>query len=48
MTDRKDMRGMSSHWNKVLLHGCKEDEVRKRPPNLKPGMGHIHTGDAPD
>ena len=27
-----------SHWNKVLLHGCKEDEVRKRPP--KPGMGH--------
>ena len=27
-----------SHWNKVLLHGCKEDEVKKRPP--KPGMGH--------
>ena len=27
-----------SHWNKVLLHGCKEDEVRKRPP--KSGMGH--------
>ena len=29
---------VSLHWNKVLLHGCKEDEVRKRPP--KPGMGH--------
>ncbi|KAF9648783.1 WD40 repeat-like protein [Thelephora ganbajun] len=27
-----------SQWNKVLLHGCKEDEVRKRPP--KPAMGH--------
>jgi len=25
-----------SQRNKVLLHGCKEDEVRKRPP--KPGM----------
>ena len=28
---------VSSLLNKVLLHGCKEDEVRKRPP--KPGMG---------
>ena len=27
-----------SQWNKVLLHGCKEDEVKKRP--LKPGMGN--------
>ena len=26
-----------SQWNKVVLHGCKEDEVKKRPP--KPGMG---------
>ena len=26
-----------SQWNKVLLHACKEDEVKKRPP--KPGMG---------
>lgn len=29
---------VASQWNKVLLHGCKEDEVRKRP--LKNGVGH--------
>ena len=30
------MGNTPSQWNKVLLHGCKEDEVRKRPP--KTGM----------